>query len=210
MAGSRFEEGAASWDENAGRVLAGQRVAEAVLARVPVTSQMTVVDYGCGTGLVTLVLQPHVGTVVGMDSSPAMLSVLRKKADAAKLTGVDTILVDLQTDGVPDVRADLVVSAMTLHHVQDVASVVGKLAQMLTPGGWLCLVDLDVEDGTFHPDPTGVFHHGIDRQWLVAELRNLGFCEVRAETANTIVKPGPDGDRQYPVFLVSGRSSAQQ
>jgi ubiquinone/menaquinone biosynthesis C-methylase UbiE len=42
---------------------------------------MDALDSGCGTGLVSLFLLPHVRSVTGADSSPGMLEVLRKKLD---------------------------------------------------------------------------------------------------------------------------------
>ena len=76
----------------------------------------------------------------------------------------------------------------------------------LRPGGYLALADLDVEDGSFHPDLRDVHHLGIERGWLIAELRELGFAEVSATTAHVIARPDACGNlKRYPVFLVCAK-----
>ena len=54
-------------------------VGEAILREVRATTDMDVLDYGCGTGLVSLFLLSHVRSVTGADSSPGMLQVLNKQ-----------------------------------------------------------------------------------------------------------------------------------
>lgn len=205
MAQDRFELGAETWDENPGRVANAHAVAAAMADRAGDLGSGTVVDYGCGTGLVTLELARRARKAIGLDNSPAMLSVLARKAQAVGMSGVDTLEVDLVACPAPEIAADLVTAAMVLHHVPEVKPVVAKLAAMVAPGGMLALADLDTEDGSFHADATGVYHNGLDRHALAADLADLGLADVVVGTANVIERPGPSGPNRYTVFLVSGR-----
>ena len=206
MTESRFDLAAASWDEQPARVALSRHIAETILAQIPVQASMTAIDYGCGTGLVTLALQPHVRRIIGVDSSPGMLAKLQEKMQALGVTNVDVLLLDLATQPPPPgLCVDLIVSAMTLHHVEDIPALLQALTKILTPGGYLTLADLDVEDGSFHADPTDVYHAGIDRGWLMAQFVTWGFADVSATTAHIIERPDATGTpRRYPVFLVSG------
>ena len=205
MPQERFEQGAATWDDNPGRIRNAEAIAAAILRRAPVSTAHTAVDYGCGTGLVTLAIAPNAGHIVAIDSSPAMLSALRSKAADHGLTNVETVEADLEHDEPPTVEADLVVSTMVLHHVTDVSAVLRRLTAMLRTGGVLAVADLDAEDGSFHTDHSGVVHFGFDRSWMQSALGNLGLVVTTAETANTIEREGPDGVRRYPVFLICAR-----
>jgi cyclopropane fatty-acyl-phospholipid synthase-like methyltransferase len=101
-----------------------------------------------------------------------------------------------------DLRVDLVVSAMAMHHVADVAALLRALHAHLVPGGRVALADLDAEDGSFHPPGTeGVFHAGFDRAALGAQLAEAGFEDVAFDTATVVEKDG----RRYPIFLVTAR-----
>jgi len=207
MSQSRFDLAAATWDEHPARMAMTRAVAQAICSQVPVRPTMTALDFGCGTGLVTLALQPHVRRILGVDSSPAMLAKLQEKVQAMGVTNVDALLLDFTVQPPPaELRVDLIVSAMALHHIADIPALLQTFVQMLAPGGALALADLDTEDGSFHPDPTGVYHTGIDRAWLMAQFTALGLQDVRATTAHEMERPTPDGaPRRYPIFLISGQ-----
>lgn len=202
----RFNALAAEWDQNPGRVEFTQAVADAILRQISLREDMDMLDYGCGTGLVMLAPHPHVRSIVGADVSEGMLSVLNGKIAAQGLANVRTVLLDLQTDQpLPD-RFDLITSGMTMHHVRDVGVVLGKLRQMLRPGGFLAIADLEEEGGAFHGDPTGVEHHGFDREHMVRLFRAAGLASVQVTTAYVIKRPLEDGTtREFPVFLVTGQ-----
>jgi cyclopropane fatty-acyl-phospholipid synthase-like methyltransferase len=55
-----FDAVAASWDQEPRRVKLARDVVEAIRRELPLTPEMEVLDYGCGSGLVTLGLQPFV------------------------------------------------------------------------------------------------------------------------------------------------------
>jgi ubiquinone/menaquinone biosynthesis C-methylase UbiE len=201
-----FERSAATWDDNPDRVRLMRTVGEAILKEAKPTKQMSVLDYGCGTGLVGLFLLPHVANVTGADSSPAMLDVLTKKIAQTRATGMSTKLLDLQNDPVPQDRYDMIVVSMAMHHIANVDKTLEALHTMLLPGGVLCLADLDTEPGTFHPASVPVPHHGFDRDKLKSRLRALGFVESKNVTVSTFAKPVESGtEQQFSIFLIIAR-----
>jgi trans-aconitate methyltransferase len=134
-----------------------------------------------------------------------MLGMLQSKAKKQQLTNVETRLVDLEHGGTEEGKFHLVVSSMTLHHVQDTTRLFKQWSELLLPGGVLAVADLDTEDGSFHGDNTGVRHLGFDRQHLRGLLRNAGFSAVRDTTAATMVREVAAGGRSFPVFLIIAR-----
>ena len=198
-----FDKDAAQWDENPGRVAMARQIAQAMLREVAPGTEARVLDFGCGTGLVTLALQPLVGSIVGADTSAGMLAVLEAKVAAGGLGNVKTCLLGGGKPVPCGGPFELIVSSMALHHVPDLDGTLASLGELLVPGVTLAIADLDVEDGSFHADNTGVFHFGFDRDALAARLRGLGFTSARAVTATKIPRPQADGSvREYPVFLV--------
>ncbi len=198
-----FDKEAAAWDENPGRVKLANEVADAIIREAKPSSTMNALDYGCGTGLVTLRLQPLVRTITGADSSSGMLGMLESKAKKQQLSNVRTRLVDFEKGETLEGKFDLVVSSMTLHHVKDTARLFQQWHELLLPGGVLAVADLDTEDGSFHGDNTGVHHMGFDRQHLEEMLGKAGFGSVRHTTAANMVREvAGGGSRSFPVFLV--------
>ena len=206
----RFNAMAAEWDDSPQRAGIARAVAAAIADTLPLHGGMRALEYGCGTGLVSVLLADRLGHIVAADVAPAMLDVLDAKCRQAGLSNIDTRRLDLTVDPPPAERFDVIFSSMTLHHIEDVPALLGTLAQLLAPGGWLALADLDREDGGFHGGPMpGVFHLGFERAWVMDRLRGLGLEDVSARTAHVVHKPGPDGTpRDYPIFLITARRAA--
>lgn len=204
-----FSRDAATWDENPVRVRLALDVAAAIRAAVPLAPAWEALDFGCGTGLLTLALAPDLRRIVGVDNAPGMLEVLRAKVARLGLANVAAEGVDLEKAGQLPGTYDLVTSAMCFHHVCDTAALLAALVAGLRPGGWLAVADLDPDGGLFHPDRTGVFHDGFDRAELARQFAAAGLAEVQARTAATIARPGADGQTHaFTVFLLSGRKPA--
>ncbi|MGA7828713.1 MAG: class I SAM-dependent methyltransferase [Geobacteraceae bacterium] len=201
-----FNEAAASWDEEPRRVRLASDVAEAMCREVALCSDMDVLDYGCGTGLVSLFLQPQVGSITAADTSEGMLAILREKVAARGVTNVNTVFLDPERDSLPSAGFDLLVCSMTLHHVKDSGKLLRDFYRFLRPGGRLAIADLDTEDGSFHGQGLAAAHTGFDRGRMRAMLEEAGFHETRAVTAATVEKPDARGvERTYTVFLVTAR-----
>jgi len=201
-----FDKVAASWDQNPARIKLAEDVARAIAGQVRLTRDMDVLDFGCGTGLLTLQLQPKVRSIVGVDSSEGMLGVFQVKIAQAKLTNVEARRLDPDKGQVLSGRFDLVVSSMTLHHVPNVAPLLAQFRRVLKPTGCLCVADLDLDGGRFHEDRTGVFHPGFDRPALEEAFRDAGFDDVRSLTAAEVLKPAAGGETgRFTVFLIIGQ-----
>jgi ubiquinone/menaquinone biosynthesis C-methylase UbiE len=184
-------------------------VARAIIEAVKPGPAMDVLDFGCGTGLLTLALQPHVRTIAAVDNSQGMLDVLEKKIEAQKLTNVRTRLVDLEKGDELPGPVDLVVSSMTLHHIRDTGTLLDRIAGILKPAGIIAIADLDSDEGEFHDSPEGVFHNGFDRCAMLKSFEAAGFVSVRNRTAAIVQKPGPSGAmRTFTVFLMTAKKRA--
>ncbi len=197
-----FNLEAANWDEQPGRIKLADELFAALIREIPLPPEMDAFEFGCGTGLMTMRLQPHVRSVVGVDSSEGMLAQLRKKTAAAKVANVESRLVDLAKGDHLEGQYSLVVISMVLHHIPELAEIFAEFHRILRPEGRLAILDLDTEDGSFHQDPTGIFHNGFDREALSYELEASGFAKPCFTHATNFVKNQDSGaPRSYPIFL---------
>jgi SAM-dependent methyltransferase len=91
-----------------------------------------VVDFGCGTGLLTRSLVAPGRVVIGVDPSPTMLGYARRQPGADAVTWIDGDFRAVEPAG----DADLVVSSgNTMMHIRNQAEVFRTLAAALRPGG---------------------------------------------------------------------------
>lgn len=203
-----FDAAAKTWDKDDTRTRMSLAIADAMVDSLCLTGSETVLDYGTGTGTVAFRFQPHVKQVIAADSSPGMLAVLADKLKTTGAANVSTRVIDLEREPAPaiDPRPDVVVSAMTLHHIVDTGSFALALHRILPAGGRIALADLDTEDGTFHSDNTGVEHFGFDREALTQVFSTVGFADVQTQTAYEIKRPTTTGgERAYSIFLLTAR-----
>jgi 2-polyprenyl-3-methyl-5-hydroxy-6-metoxy-1,4-benzoquinol methylase len=203
-----FDREAASWDENPVRVRLANDIADAIRSEIALDLDMDVLDFGCGTGLVTLRLQPSVRSVTGADSSRGMLEILSTKIARQNLGNVRTLCLAPERIETLSGPYHLIVSSMTFHHLPDVRPLLDLFYRSIAPGGYLAIADLDSEGGMFHGSSEGVFHPGFEREELRHAFTGAGFEAIRAITAAEIVKPDSSGVmRRFSVFLMTGRKT---
>ncbi|KAB0668603.1 class I SAM-dependent methyltransferase [Oryzomonas sagensis] len=192
-----FDTVASTWDEEPRRVKLAADIGAAIKDTVPLSADWDGMDYGCGTGLLTLDLAPALHSMVGLDSSQGMVDRLTAKCSATGIQNTRAIRCDLEQGKPPVGPFHLVTSAMTLHHIPEIVPLLTSLRGLLHPGGWVALADLETEDGSFHDNPTGVFHHGFSREELEGFLTRAGFTSIAVRRATTMRK----GERVYSVLL---------
>lgn len=203
---SDFDAKAATWDQDPKKVARALAVGRAIAAAVPLEGRK-VLEYGCGTGLLGFALQPIASQVTLADTSEGMLKVLQEKIATMGAANMAPLRLDLLADPLPASRFDLVCSLMTLHHIADTQGILRKFHEVLAPGGWVALSDLDAEDGSFHGKDVTDVHLGFDRGILGGQLEATGFRGVRFSTVFEIARETASGPRRFPVFLALGRKT---
>jgi len=202
----RFDDEAATWDDDPGHEKRQVAVAQAIEESVNLGSRMSALDVGGGTGRLSILLADRVGSVVVTDPSAGMVQVARERIEAAGLGDrLRAVQADLTIDRL-DGAYDVVWSSMALHHVQDLDGLLRSVAGLLVDGGRLAIADLDEDpDGAFHADKVDFDgHHGFDRQRLAEQLARAGFADVSFVDATTILKD----DREFGLFLCTATKGA--
>ena len=167
---------------------------------------MRAMEYGCGTGLLSFMLRPRLGDITLADVSDGMLAVAARKIAAANDPAMRAVKLDLLCDPLPERRFDLIFSLMTLHHIPDTVAILVRFRAALGSPGFLCIADLDAEDGSFHG--AGFDGHlGFDRVELAAKARSAGFATVEFSTAFVMQKPVDGRPRTFPIFLMVARTA---
>lgn len=204
---TNFDERAKDWDSDPMKVHRAKTVAEAIRGAIPLTAEMSALEYGCGTGLLSFALQSDLGQITLADTSQGMLDVLAEKISASGVGNMTPLRLDLSSDPVPSHSFDLTYSLMTLHHIEDAKGILKKFHALLKPGGILCVADLDKEDGSFHTDGTTDVHLGFEREKLQRWVEAAGFSNVHFSTAFEIKKKIEGVEKIFPVFLMTAQKS---
>jgi SAM-dependent methyltransferase len=101
-------------------------------------------EAACGPGLIARALAPLAGAVVGVDATPAMVSLARR--EAAGLANVEFALGDAGALAFADGEFDGAITRFSLHHIPVPSRVVAELARVVRPGGKVVIADHLVDD----------------------------------------------------------------
>ncbi len=200
-----FDLRAAQWDNLPRRVALAKAVVEAIIQEADPQPTMRMLDYGAGTGLVTLGLLPQVKETIAVDSSRGMLEQLEIKAQEAGIANLQTLFIDLDSEWHLPKGIDLLVSSMTMHHVPEPTPLFAHFKECMNPGAVLCVADLDQEDGSFHDDATGIPHKGFAIKEMEGYFREAGFVEIKTVLVITVKKERDGVVQEYPVNLTIGK-----
>lgn len=183
----RFNKAAKEWDSKQTRVTMASKITSQIIKNIPLKSEHTVMDFGCGTGLVGLNIAPLVKKLIGVDISGDMINTFKTKAIEQGLYNIESKQID-EHSMLDFYNLDAIVSAMTLHHIKNSRYTFNNFANSLKSGGYLCIADLNKEDGSFHENNNGVYHFGFSACEFEKFFIDAGFEKPQIEVAHTIYK----------------------
>jgi ubiquinone/menaquinone biosynthesis C-methylase UbiE len=163
--GRFFEEIADQWDEVRGELF-GDAIGRHVL-RAFVPADIVLADIGSGTGYAIELFGELPRKLIAVDSSPAMLSVARRKVKAAGLRNVEFREGDAHEPPLAPGEADVATMLMVMHHLDEPGRALAAAGAALKPNGWLLLADFVAHQQTWLRES---MHH----RWL-------GFSRDRIE-----------------------------
>ncbi len=170
-----WDEYAAGWDDQPGVKPYAQAAFGSLLAQAKASgfeiSGSTACDFGCGTGLLTEQLVSLCDRIDAVDSSPAMLEVLR---DKIAHRGWDNVGVFDQLPQ-PSYRYDLVVCSSVCAFVDDYPGLVHQLVASMGPGGLFVQWDWEL-------DPRDDQPFGLTRDAISNALGAAGLVSVSVTT----------------------------
>jgi SAM-dependent methyltransferase len=98
-----------------------------------------VLELGCGTGQLSLLLATADRLVVGADLARASLELAREARERYGLTGVHFVETDLNAPGLAPGAFDVVICSGVLHHTPDPRTAFASVARLVRPGGVLVI-----------------------------------------------------------------------
>jgi tRNA (cmo5U34)-methyltransferase len=198
---NEFDEKAAGWDMNPVHLERSKVIADLLIAATPKGKQMRALDFGAGSGILSLLLRDHLQEITLLDGSAGMINVIKEKLAAGGITNLIPVHINLEKESFTG-EYDLIFSQMVFHHVEDIDGVLKKFYSFLNPDGFLAIADLYPEDGSFHGVGfTG--HLGFDPSELSSKLSAHGFRDISYRECFVMKKVLDNGEnRLYPIFLM--------
>jgi len=188
-----FNNLANEWDTKPRRIETAMKIAEAI--KKDKKEGVKILDFGCGTGLLGLNTLCEKDELLGVDNSENMVEEFNKKCEKFNVKNAKAKCLDIFSH---NQKYDMIISSMTLHHIENLDLLFQKFYELLNDGGKLFLADLCEEDGTFHDRGNeGVFHFGFSEEQLKNISLNNGFKNFSFEVVHKVKKK-----KEYELFLM--------
>lgn len=140
-----------------------------------------VLDYGCGYGLITSKLAKSVKEIHGIDISPKMIEVAKRKADEHSFENIIYTQSTIFDDVLKEESFDVVVAYSLLHLLEDLQKSVERINNLLKPGG---LFISDTVCMGEKKSALGFFLLLLSKIRLIPQVKKLKFSELEGLIAN--------------------------
>jgi SAM-dependent methyltransferase len=145
-----------------------------LLESVTLPERANAVDLGCGPGGALDLLSERVGPeghVIGLDIDARNVAFAQAFAKRQRLSNVHVARADARNTRLAGSSYDLVHARFLLVNISSPEQVVGEMARLVRPGGWVAVMEPDGGLGVCEPP-----HRGLDRltELLAAAYRQAG------------------------------------
>lgn len=195
---SEWDDHADGWDQNEdARLYAAKAFSilkSKVTPRFEDPAAIRVLDFGCGTGLLSEWIAAICGDVVAVDSSPKMIEMLRAKLARKSIGNITAVAATIDAQSIkrrPELAGpfDLIVASSVCSFLPDYERTMRDLSTLLKPAGFF------VQWDWMSADPGAEFGMPMNRVRKAYAATRL--IEISIEEAFSI--DGPDGP--MPVLM---------
>ena len=149
-----------------------------IVAKLGLKPGQSVADIGAGSGLFEVPLAKAVspgGKVYAVDIDAGFFPQIKRKADQAHATNVETVLGKYTDPNLPVRNVDLVFFHDVLHHIQDRTGYLKSIAGYLKPGGRVAVIDYELGQGPHKAAP----ELEVSREQLSGWAKDAGLKQVQ-------------------------------
>ena len=176
MKNNHFEQMAKRYDTE-DRVDLAKVITKEVKQELQNSKSKSLLDYGSGTGLISLELSNLVDSVLLVDSSKQMLAIAESKITNNKIKNARVLQTDF-TEKTPEFKTDIILMSLVLLHIPDTQKILKELLNTLNNGGKLIIVDFDKNNNVSHPK----IHNGFSHDEMKKSLSEVGFTANEIKT----------------------------
>lgn len=143
---NEWDEYASEWDKDPSVQEYALKVLSELNNKIQL-EELTILDFGCGTGSLTQLLSPSARQIVALDGSREMIKLLEEK-ELDNVSTISDFLCDELINNHPllDQKFDLIVASSVCSFLPDYESSLGQLKSLLTSGGLFIQFDWLAQD----------------------------------------------------------------
>ncbi|GLC30396.1 class I SAM-dependent DNA methyltransferase [Clostridium omnivorum] len=200
-----FDSDAKNWDTDL-RINRARVIADEIGKYIDSDKQYSAMEFGCGTGLISFNLHDKFKNITLIDSSQGMIEILNSKISNYKINNMIPYHLDITNSEASNLNFDVIYNSMVLHHIPDTNEIIKDFYKLLNKEGYLFIVDLDEDDGSFHSNYSEYDgHNGFNQEHLKSILSSAGFKDIESSTFYYGEKRIEEKVVNYSLFLMRAR-----
>lgn len=180
-----------------------EKVRDEAIIQLKTVSGKTAADIGAVKGFMSEGLLDAELKVIAVDSSPAMIELMKEKF--ADIKEFQAVLTNQDVIKLGDESVDYAFANMYLHHVEDPQAAIKEIIRILKPGGKAAITDLMFHS---HEELIKNYHHrwpGFSFPDLYDWFINAGFKNISIEKLNQSCTPEKSGGEiKIDIFIARG------
>ena len=165
-----WDDYAEEWDKNIDAISYSEKAYGSLIKEINIEGK-TILDFGCGTGLLTERLSPLASSIVAIDTSTEMIAVLRSK-ELPNVTSLSEPLTSelIKNNSAFDNKFNIIVASSVFSFLTNYDSILKLLKSLLVTDGLLIQWDW------LTPDSNSAL--GLSETTIKQSLSNAGFKKV--------------------------------
>lgn len=196
-----FNKSALSWDTQR-RINRAKLLANSICDSLGNTNELTALEIGCGTGLISYELSDKFQKIYCVDKSKEMLNIMNEKIIYYDIRNLYIYNMDLLNNEEYFGKFDVVYSSMVFHHIVNIETKLKTVYNLLKKDGRLVIIDLDKVSRLFHKDEKDFSRYdGFDRAKLKEIIEKNGFQDISFQTVYKDEKIISNESISYSLFL---------
>ncbi len=161
-----------------------------------------VLDYGCGTGLISNEIADNVKVIHAIDTSSKMIEIAKRKADGRKIENIDYAHSTIFDERYKRGSFDVILVFYILHLLEDPHKVMQRINELLKPGGLIISATPCMGEKTF----LSILLSLVSKIGLIPSIRSFKISELEDSIANgnfEIVETECLHQSSYQYFIVA-------
>ncbi len=183
-----FNAIAEDWDALNREILGDFNLPTSILKKLPKGCKIAV-DLGCGTGGVLEELRHGAEEVIGVDGSPRMLELARRRFSENSANNLNNISLRIgELDHLPlrDAEVDFACINLVLHHVSDPKLVLTEIKRILQKNGTVLITEFVKHNNEMLRTEYGDRWLGFDKDTFIEMAQSIGFSFENKEDLEII------------------------
>ncbi len=134
-----------------------------------------IIDYGCGTGTLSIEVSGNVKEIIGIDISKNMIKIAKQKTKNRNIENIEYIKTTLFDERFKKESFDIILAFNVLHFLKDTTKVVQRINELLKPGGLLISETPCMSEKV---GPSSIFIYLLSKIGIIPYIKLLKFREL--------------------------------